>query len=107
MFTIVPSSTTMSCATEMRTSAQPRCLPTPVSGASLSGATRVSVMCCVTFWWRDVSRGRGGGRQDDLVDDAGDDVPRGDLADEDEAVHDDPGQGRGEQVDVDVRADLA
>ena len=47
MFTIVPSSTTMSCAIEMRTSAQPRCLPAPVSDVSrdeVASGVVVSVM---------------------------------------------------------------
>ena len=39
-------------------------------------------------------RRRGGGRQDDLVDDPGDEVRGRGLAHEEEAVQDDPGQGR-------------
>ena len=43
MFTMVPSSTTISCATEMSTSAQPRCSFLPEVSVTSSTATSVEV----------------------------------------------------------------
>src|SRR3954454_15624956 len=92
MFTMVRSSTTISCATEMSTSAHPRCifLPELVLSALATSVIRRS------FCRGSVVRGRGagGGRQDDLVDHAGDEVGVGLLAHDENAVQDDPGEGR-------------
>src|SRR6478752_5238890 len=95
MFTMVPSSTTMSCATEMSTRAHPRCsfLPEAVLSALATSVIRRS------FCRGSVVRGRGAGsgRQDDLVDHAGDQVGRGLLAHDENAVQDDAGECRLQQ----------
>src|SRR6478735_5480768 len=105
MFTMVPSSTTISCATEMSTSAHPRWsfLPELVLAALATSVIRRS------FCRGSVVRGRvaGGGRQDDLVDHAGDQVRRGQLAHDENAVQDDAGEGRLQQREVDVVTQLA
>src|SRR5690349_11105156 len=87
MFTMVPSSTTMSCATEMSTSAHPRCcfLPELVLAALATSVIRRS-FCSVG----ERSRTTGGGRQDDLVDHAGDQLGSRGLAEDEHAVQDDP-----------------
>src|SRR3954451_12169723 len=89
MFTMVPSSTTISCATEMSTSAHPRCsfLPEPVLAALATSVIRRS------FCRGSVERSRvaGRGRQDDLVDHAGDQLGGGRLAQDEHAVQHDPG----------------
>src|SRR3954451_14197515 len=106
MFTMVPSSTTISCATEMRTSAQMRRLSPLVSATSSTAASGwVSVIAVPSLVGRSRSGAAGRGRQDDLVDDAGDEVLGRRLADHEEAVQHDAGQGRREELDVDVVAD--
>src|SRR5690242_17274933 len=106
MFTMVPSSTTISCATEMSTSAQPRCcfVPEPVLSAFTTSVIGVS-------WFSRGSGGQdrlaGGSRQDDLVDHLGDQVGGRLLAHDEEAVQHDAGQRRLEQGQVDVVAELA
>src|SRR5215212_10637532 len=109
MLAMVLSSTTISWATQMRTSAQAACRGAATAPSSTVDSSRAvrSVMGCLSVGGSDGSAHSASGRQDDLVDDAGDELLGGELADEDEAVHDDPGQGRGEQVDVDLGADLA
>src|SRR3954454_10802898 len=105
MFTMVPSSTTISCATEMSTSAHPRCclLPELVLSALATSVIGVS------FSRGSVGRSRlaGGGRQDDLVDHAGDQVGCRLLAHDEDAMQHDAGERRLEQGQVEVVAELA
>ena len=79
-----------------------------VVAVSDMGFLRVGVRVEQCRWTSCRSDGRvHGGRQDDLVDDPGDASSVGVLAEDEEAVQDDAGEGRREQVDVDVGADLA
>ena len=123
MLAMVASSTTISWATEMSTRAQPRWrVAVPVArrcGRRCGDVVMRSwvVAGCVTVGQAadgrrvGVVRGQAVGPvaagHDDLVDDAGDGLLVGGLARDEAAVQDDPGQGRGEQVEVDVRGDLA
>src|SRR6478609_1214953 len=104
MFAMVASSTTMSWAIEMSTSAHPRwaCCP----GARASVCLR-SVMRKSFGIGGELSVGAGGGRKDDLVDDTGDERLVGQLTHDVHAVQDDAGERGCEQVDVDARAELA
>src|SRR3954453_13514383 len=115
MFAMVLSSTTISWATQISTSAQvawegPFTGPwsTTASGRSVSSVMGVGSL---SMGGRERSAdGRTGdasGRQDDLVDDALHELLGGALADEEEPMQHDPGQGRGQQLDVHVRTDLA
>src|SRR5881392_36216 len=110
MLAIVASSTTISWATVISTRARPRRTGRPVSGctatASLgpSPTTVSSDMGCSS-----VSLGvwvgqRGG--QDDLVDDARDGLLVGRQPHQEQAVQHDPGEGRGQEVEVDPLAEL-
>src|SRR4051812_2486215 len=114
MLAMVLSSTTISWATQISTSAQAAWLGALLgpSSTTASGRSVSSVMgMCLSVIGRERSAdtrvGDASGREDDLVDDALDELLGGSLADEEEAVQHDPGQGRGEQLDVHVRTDLA
>src|SRR5687768_15889229 len=102
MLAIVLSSTTMSCATEMSTRAQPRRTCPPIGGVTSSVATWV--VSAIGFL--DVGGVHRGGH-DDLVDDAGDQVLVGDLPEHEDPVQADAGQGRTEQAHVEVLTDLS
>ena len=63
------------------------------------------VMVCRPVGGRGLGSSRGG--QDDLVDHACHGLLVGGLPEHEAAVQDDPGQGRGEQVEIEVGGDLA
>src|SRR6478672_3253249 len=108
MLAMVASSTTISWATEMSTRAQPRWRwPEPVAG---------SVACVVAMdirlpWVRRRGCGSDGGTRrggdDDLVHHPGDRLLVGGEAEHEAAVQDDAREGGGQQVEVEVRGDLA
>src|SRR3954453_3889453 len=115
MFAMVLSSTTISWATQISTSAQVA-WEGPFTGpwsTTASGRSVSSVMGVVSLSMggrersADGRTGDASGRQDDLVDDALHELLGGALADEEEPMQHDPGQGRGQQLDVHVRTDLA
>src|SRR5689334_14203979 len=105
MLAMVASSTTMSWAIEMSTRAHPRwaCCP----------GARASVCCLRSAMSKSFGIGversvvAGGGREDDLVDDLGDELLVGQLTHDVHAVQDDACECGGEEVDVDTRAELA
>ena len=105
MLAMVASSTTISWAMQMSTRAQPRCRwPGGVgSAACRRRSLRRGSWCLLAVGrWGGAA---GGGREDDLVDDPLDERRVGDrLAQDEDAVQDDPREGRAEQVEVDVRA---
>src|SRR6478672_948952 len=106
MLAMVASSTTMSWAIEMSTRAHPRwaCFPGARAGASVCVR---SAMSKVLLWiGGERSAEAGGGREDDLVDDTGDERLVRHLTHDVEAVQDDARQCGGEEVDVDVLGDL-
>ena len=112
MFTMVPSSTTISWATEMSTSAQPRCRFWWLVGSATSvGALAVSVMrSCLSVGQglvRRPGRAVAHGRQDHVVDDPGDGVVVGLEAHHEGAVQEDPGQRGADDLEVEVVVDLA
>ena len=116
MLAMVASSTTISWATEIRTSAQPRWLwPCPaVDGCAVvtdPGVVSASLMGFLALSYRVwVVRGRvrvEHGGEDDVVDDALDDRVVGGEAHHEGAVQQDPGQRRADHLEVDVVPDLA
>src|SRR5687768_10986214 len=102
MLAIVLSSTTISCAIEMITSAQPRWVWPPFGWDSSS--MRGSVVSDIGF----LGVGRvHRGRHDDLVDDAGDGVLVRCLAEDVETVQADAGQRGAEEAGVEILSDLS
>ena len=98
MFAMVASSTTMSCAMQISARAHPRWRCPEAVGRCGGAAVR----------WRSSGllgeRGvaAGGGREDDLVDDALDQVAGDGVAEDERAVQEDPRQGGAEQGEVDT-----
>src|SRR6476659_1751934 len=116
MFAMVASSTTISWATEMSTSAHPRGRwPDPAVGSAAGAvAMDMRVPSVRRRGWGGggrvgvVSAGaarRGG--EDDLVDHVGDGLLVGGQPEHEAAVQDDAREGGGQQVEVEVRRDLA
>ena len=74
--------------------------------AAAAGVAR-SVSVTDSFEFGGAAGLRAAGGQDDLVEDAIDEVRAGGLAEHEDAVQDDARQGRADQVDVGVVAELA
>src|SRR5215218_3113398 len=110
MFTIVPSSTTMSCAALISVRARPRwrCAPGTTPGA-WPDVVVVVAMCSPCGMGKAARSGRRGadGRQDDVVHDPGDELWGGPLAAQQHAVQHDARKYVQDEVQVEVRPHLA